>query len=68
MFSHVSVILFTIGLMDNQPLLILVGYSVTPCYSAIGTHPTGMLSCLNFRLSPATNGNWNHTFLTGKVT
>ena len=32
----------------------LHGYSVTahPCYSAVGTHPTGMLSCCNwFHLS-----------------
>ena len=21
------------------------GYSVTPCYGTVGTHPTGMLSC-----------------------
>ena len=47
MFSHASVILFTIGLMDTQSLLILVGYSFTPCYGAVGTHPTGMLSCYN---------------------
>ena len=45
MFSHASVILFTIGLMDTQSLLILVGYSVTPSYSAVSTHPTGMFSC-----------------------
>ena len=30
MFSHASVILFTIGLMDTRSLLILVGYSVSP--------------------------------------
>ena len=29
MFSQVSVILSTIGLMDTRSLLILVGYSVT---------------------------------------
>ena len=98
MFSHTSVILFTIGLMDtrckwtlapspvyisplpnmaiipvndrksrqnpvpwpymvrrqmnrwgffymvHRSLLILVGYSVIPCYGAVGTHSTGMLS------------------------
>ena len=46
MFSQASVILSTIGLMATQSLLILVGYSVTVhhCYSAVGTHPTGMLS------------------------
>ena len=42
MFSHASVILFISGLMDTQSLLILVGYSVTPCY---GTHPPEILSC-----------------------
>ena len=31
--------------MDTQSLLILVDYLVTPCYDAVGTHPTGMLSC-----------------------
>ena len=47
MFSQASVILFTIGLMATWSLLILVGYSVTahPFYGAVGTHPTGMLSC-----------------------
>ena len=47
MFSQVSVILFTIGLMATQSLLILVDYSVTahPCYSGVSTHPTGTLSC-----------------------
>ena len=45
MFPHASVILFTIGLMDTRSLLILVGYSVTPCYGAVGTHTTEMLSC-----------------------
>ena len=48
MFSQVSVILSTIGLMPTQSLLILVGYSVT-CYGAVGTHPTGMFSCLHVR-------------------
>ena len=46
--SHASVILFTIGLMDTWSLLILVGYSVTPRYGAVGTHPTGMLFCSTF--------------------
>ena len=43
MFSHASVILFTISLMDTQSLLILVGYSVIPhpCYSVVGTYNTG---------------------------
>ena len=45
MFSHASVILFTIGLMDTWSLIILVGYSVNPCYGAVGAHPTGMLFC-----------------------
>ena len=44
MFSQASVILSTIGLMSTRSLLILVGYSVA-CYGAVGTHPTGMLSC-----------------------
>ena len=44
MFSQVSVILSTIGLMPTQSLLILVGYSVT-CCDVGGRHPTGMLSC-----------------------
>ena len=44
LFSQASVILSTIGLMPTWSLLILVGYSVT-CYGAVGTHPTGMLSC-----------------------
>ena len=35
MFSHASVILFTICLMDTWSLLILVGYSVTPCYGVV---------------------------------
>ena len=48
MFSHMSVILFTIGLMDTQSLLILVNYSDTPCYGVVGTHPTGILSCFFF--------------------
>ena len=43
MFSHASVILFTIVLMDNRSLLLLVGNSVTPCYGAGGAHPIGML-------------------------
>ena len=42
MFSHASVILFTIGLVDTQLLLILAGYSATPCYGVVGTHPTRM--------------------------
>ena len=38
MFSQASV-----SPVHNQPH----GYSVTahPCYGAVGTHPTGMLSC-----------------------
>ena len=32
--------------MPTRSLPILVGYSVT-CYSAVGMHPPGMLSCLN---------------------
>ena len=43
MFSHASMILFTIGLMDTRSLLILVGYLVSPCYG-VGTHPTGIHS------------------------
>ena len=34
--------------MDTWSLLILVGYSVTPWCGAVGTHPTGMLSCSQF--------------------
>ena len=30
--------------MDTQSLLILVDYSVTLCYGAVGTYPTAMLS------------------------
>ena len=45
MFSQASIILSTIRLMPNRSLLILVGHSIT-CYGAVGTHPTGMLSCL----------------------
>ena len=41
MFSQASIILSTIGLMPARSLLILVGYLVT----AVGTHPTGMLTC-----------------------
>ena len=41
MFSHTSVILFTIDLIDTR-LLILV----TPCYGTVGMHPKGMFSCL----------------------
>ena len=44
MFSHVSVILFTISLLDTWSLLILAGYSVTPCYGMVSMHPTGILS------------------------
>ena len=51
MFSHTSVILFTIDLMDTQSLLILVSYSVTPCYGAVSTHPTGMLSYYRLKRS-----------------
>ena len=50
MFSQASVILFTISLMDTRSLVILVGYSVTPCYGAVVMHATGMLSCLKFFL------------------
>ena len=38
-----SVILSTIGLVPSRSLIIPVDYSVT-CYSAVGTHPTGMFS------------------------
>ena len=50
MFSQACIILSTIGphaySVTAHPcwLLILVGYSVT-CYGAVGTHPTGMLTC-----------------------
>ena len=33
--------------MPTWSLLILVGYLVT-CYGAVGTHPTGMLTCIIF--------------------
>ena len=42
--SQASVILSTISLMPTRSLFILVGNSVT-CYSAVGTHHTGILSC-----------------------
>ena len=51
MFSHASVILFTIGLRDTWLLLILVDYLVTPCHGAVSTHPTRMHSCMKLSLS-----------------
>ena len=41
MFSEACANLFTIGLMATRSLL-------NPCYGAVSTHPTGMLSCLNY--------------------
>ena len=45
--SQASVILSTISLMPTRSLFILVGNSVT-CYSAVGTHHTGILSFFSF--------------------
>ena len=66
MFPQVSVILSTIGLMVTRSLLILVGYLVTvpPFYSAIGTHPTGMLPCLcDISSSQRGNGKFSAQYI-----
>ena len=43
MFPQASVILSTIGLMATW-------VTAHPCYSTLGTHPTGMLSCVSLVL------------------
>ena len=47
MFSQTCVILSTICLMATRSLPILIGPAFTAhfYYGAVGTHPTGMLSC-----------------------
>ena len=56
MFSEACVILFTINLITTSVTAHL-------CYGAVGTHPTGMLSCVNLFLNYQNDGIFTLSWL-----